>query len=374
MRRSVIAVATTVFIAAFSVAIPDGGFADELTDVYARILANPVDTELNLQYALIAEGRGEYRKALAAYERVLVNDPGNAVARRGLQRVRRIIEPPITQTTVDAGLKVESNPLHDAAGGAVDVLGYGRLNIRDEHLMGGLRWRTILGAYGEAHARESQLNYANATAETGPLIDLSGTMLTFRPAVGAGAAYFDGRFYYWDVNASAGLEGYLQGAYQSLRVRAGYRQYDPSFTADQGFYADLTGKVSFKDVFHDSDVVSLSPWLRWSGIDGSPDLPANDFAPGLYVEGGGTIEYAKVLSDYMTAAVNLKLSDRVFADIGGGSRQDFLVSPGASLIFTNLLGVQTDLRFDYRYEWNDSSDAAHDWQNHSLTVAFVARR
>ena len=79
--------------AALSLATAGEGAADEMTDVYARIVANPVDSELNLQYALLAEGRGEYRKALAAYERVLVNDPGNEAARRGLQRVRRIIEP-----------------------------------------------------------------------------------------------------------------------------------------------------------------------------------------------------------------------------------------------------------------------------------------
>ena len=360
--------------AALSLATAGEGAADEMTEVYARIIANPVDSALNLQYALLAEGRGEYRKALAAYERVLVNDPDNDAARRGLQRVRRLIEPAVTQRTMEVGAIADSNPLHATAGSPADVSGYGRLRVRDERPIGGYRWRTIFNAYGETHARETQLNYANVSAETGPLIDLDGSMMTFRPAVGGGGAAFDGRFYYWDVNASGTLESYLQGAYQWVRLRAGYRQYDPSFTANQGFYADLTGKLSFKDVIHERDVFSVSPRLRWSGIEGLPDNGATEFATGLYVEGGATVEYAKVVTRGLTASVDVRINQRWYRDIGSGARRDFLLSPGAALVFPSLFGVQTDLRVQYRYEWNDSSDPAHDWQNHVLKVGLTARR
>jgi tetratricopeptide (TPR) repeat protein len=360
--------------AALSLASVGEGVADEMADVYARIIANPVDSALNLQYALIAEGRGEYRKALAAYERVLVNDPDNQEARRGLQRVRRIIEPAVTLRTLEFGAAVDSNPLHATAGAAADVLGYGRFSVRDERAVGGQRWRTIINAYGEAHARETQLNYASLNAETGPLIDLDGSMMTFRPALGGGAAAFDGRFYYWDVNASGTLEGYLQGAYQWARLRAGYRQYDPSFTAEAGFYADLTGKMSFKDIVHDNDVFSIAPRLRWSGIQGMPADDADEFAPGLYIEAGSTFEYSKVISEALTAVLSTRINQRWYDDIGGGARRDFLLSPGASLVFPGLFGVQTALRVDYRYEWNDSSDDAHDWQNHLLKVGVTVRR
>jgi hypothetical protein len=359
---------------ALSLSIADDAAADDLIDVYARIIDNPVDSELNLQYAMIAEGRGEYRKALAAYERILINDPDNAAARRGLQRVRRIIQPATTQHVFEFGGAAETNPLHAADGGNADVMGYGRYRIRDERPIGGHRWRTIVTAYGEAHAHESQLNYGSLTAETGPLIDLEGSMMTFRPAVGGGAAIFDGRFYYGDINVSGTLEGYLQGAYQWARLRAGYRQYDSSFTADHGFYADLTGKWSFKDVLHDRDVFSVSPRVRWSGIAGVPDNGATEFAPGLYVEGGTTFEYAKAVSQALTAEVSLRLRQRWYEDIGSGGREDFLASPGAALVFPGLFGPQTHLRVDYRYEWNDSSDDAHDWQNHSLKAGVSVRR
>ena len=157
-------------------------------------------------------------------------------------------------------------------------------------------------------------------------------------------------------------------------MRAGYRQYDPSFTSGAGAYADITGRFAVQDVFHERDSLSITPWFRWSGINGTPDNNATDFATGLYIEGGGTLEYATALGDSMTASVNLKVSDRVYDDIGSGSRRDWLVSPGASLVFTNLFGPQADLRFDYRYEWNNSNDPAHTWQNHAATVALVIRR
>jgi hypothetical protein len=365
-------------VTAIAVAVPfvAPASADELADVYARIVANPVDTELNLQYALLAEGRGEYRKALAAYERILVNDPANEAARNGLQRVRRIIEPPVTLTTLEAGAVAESNPLHlvDGDNPEADVFGFGRVRVRDERPLGSHRWRTTIGAYGEIHARESELNYANADIETGPLIDLEGTMMAFRPALGGGASYFDGRFYYWDVNVSGSLEGYLQGAHQWIRLRTGYRDYDPSFSTEQGFYADLTGRLALQDVIHPNDVFSISPKLRWSGIEGLPQDGGDEFAPGLYTEAGATFEYSKVVNDAVTAAVNFRVNQRWYEDIGGGAREDLLLSPGAALVFTGALGPQADVKLDYRYEWNDSNDADHDWQNHVLKIGVSVRR
>lgn len=366
-------VATTAIAAAIPWAAPAS--ADEMTDVYARIVANPVDTELNLQYALLAEGRGEYRKALAAYERVLINDPGNQSARDGLQRVRRIIEPAVTASTFETGAVLETNPLREYDGEDIesDVFAFGRVRIRDERPLGGYRWRTVLGAYGELHARETELNYANLDAETGPLIDLNGTMLAFRPAIGTGVAAFDGHFYYWDINASAALEGYLQGAYQWIKLRGGYRTYDPYFTTNQGFYADLTARLAFQNIFHDKDVLSFSPRLRWNDVDGAPEY-GDEFMPGRYTELGATAEYSKVINDTITAAVNLRANQRWYADLYLGPREDFMLSPGVSVILTNILGPQADIKFDYSYEWNWSTHYEHQWQNQVFKVGISVRR
>jgi tetratricopeptide (TPR) repeat protein len=347
--------------------------ADELTAAYARVLADPTNSEVSIHYAQLAEARGEFRKALSAYERVLVNDPDNTVAREGLQRVRRIIQPAETKKTVEVGATWDSNALRSPMATG-DVLGYGSFRLKDERAHGLYRWRTNLNLYGEAYANQTDMNYASINGDVGPVMDIKGTNMSVRPGVGLGTAFFEGRNYYWDVNATALFEGYLNGAYQWLRFRAGYRQYDQSFTANAGSYVDVTGHFAVQDVFHDHDVLSVSPWVRWSGIDGLPDNGSLDFATGLYIEGGANFEYAKAISDSLSAAVNVKVSDRLYNDIGIGSRQDWYVAPGASLTFKNLLGPQGDLRLDYKYEWNSSNMADHTWQNQSATIAVVFRR
>jgi len=347
--------------------------ADELSAIYARIIANPKDTAANLEYAKLAESQGDYKRALATYERMLINDPGNKDALAGLQRVRRYIEPAKTQKTWEFGIASESNPLLMPSP-SPDFYGYGSLGIRDERVLGGQRWRTNLSLYGEAYVNTTSMDYATLSGDIGPIWDVPGTSTSFRPALGAGTAYFDGRLYYGDINASGLFEGYLNGAYDWLRLRVGYRSYDPSFTSGAGAYADISGKFALANVFGNSDALSVSPWLRWSGVSGTPDNGATDFATGLYTEGGANLEYAANLNDSFGAAVNLELTDRRYNDIGSGSREDWLVAPGATLTFANLLGPQTDVRLNYTYEWNQSSQSAHIWQDQIATLSFVVRR
>jgi len=348
--------------------------ADELSALYAKIIANPTDPAANLEYARLAEAQGDYKRALATYERMLINDPTNKDALAGLQRVRRYIEPAKTQKTWEFGVASESNPLLVPPPTSSDFYGYGSLAVRDERVLGGQRWRTNLNLYGQAYASTTSMDYATLSGDVGPILDIPGTATSFRPALGAGTAYFDGRIYYGDVNASGLFEGYLNGAYQWLRLRVGYRSYDPSFTSGAGAYADVSGKFAIANVFGDSDALSVSPWLRWSGISGTPDGGATDFATGLYTEGGANFEYAASLNDTFGAAVNLKLSDRRYNDIGSGSREDWLVAPGAALTFANVLGPQTDIRLSYTYEWNQSSSSAHIWQDQIAMLSFVVRR
>jgi hypothetical protein len=368
LRKLVITLTATTALAL----VAPVAHADELTAAYAQVLANPTSAELNLHYAQLAEARGEYRKALAAYERVLVNDPANATARDGLQRVRRIIQPQETQKTIEIGTTWQSNVLREPLATG-DVLGYGSFRLRDERPGEHHRWRTNLNIYGEAYAQQSEMNYANINGDIGPIVDIVGTNWAVRPAVGAGTAWFDGRNYYRDVNATALFEGYLNGAYQWLRFRAGYRWYDASFTTDGGSYFDITGKFSIQDVFHERDSLSIGPWIRWSNISGTAE-DATDFATGLYTEAGANFEYSRRFSDAFAASVNVKVGNRVYSDIGTGSRNDWNVAPGASLVFSNLFGPQADLRLDYKYEWNTSNMADHIWQNQSATLAIVWRR
>jgi len=351
--------------------------ADALSDANALVIADPANIDLSLDYALIAEGRGEYRLALSAYERVLINDPGNADAKRGLVRVRRILQPPSTHTFLEAGTKWESNVEHVADGEDYDFLGYGRIQVKDERRVGDTRWRTVGSAYGEVHSDFDSLNYANISGTIGPIVDLGASMISMYPAIGGGAAVLHDDFYYVDVNASATFEGYLEGAHQWARVRAGYRQYEESLTADSGFYADASARLAKSGVIVENDQVSISPSIRWSGIDGTFNDGVEDYSPGKYLFGGVRLAYFVALNELLTVGGSLSVDDRYFFDDtapNGDERQDVTVKPGVTVMFNDIFGVQTGLRFNYTYEYNDSNDPDHDYDNHILGMAITARR
>jgi hypothetical protein len=369
-------------ILCMAVALPlalsaSSALADELADANALILDDPTNAELNLDYALIAEGKGKYRLALAAYERVLLNDPDNIDAKRGLIRVRRAIQPPSTQKFFDFGVKAESNAGHETDDEDGDIYGFARARIRDERNLNGVRWRTTGSLYGELHAFEDELNYAQASATLGPIFDLGASMMSLHPAVGGGVAMLDGEFYYADVNVSALFESYLEGVYQWARFRAGYRQYNDDMTSDQGYYLDATARKAWADVFVENDAVWIAPMVRWNDIDGTFNDNVRDFSPGKYLLGSVRIGYDRVLTDLINVGASIEVSGRHFMEdetSDGDEREDWTVSPGVSMLLKDVFGPQTGLRFEYEFEYNDSNDPDHDYNNHIVGVTASIRR
>src|SRR5262249_31048654 len=68
----------------------------ELRALGRQMILNPGDLEIAFRYAELAAQRGEVDRAMATYERILLNDPNNARARDAVERLRLGIEPPRT--------------------------------------------------------------------------------------------------------------------------------------------------------------------------------------------------------------------------------------------------------------------------------------
>lgn len=178
----------------------------QLDALYARILRRPNDTALNLQFARAAEAAGILRWALLAYERVTVNDPGNAEAQAGLQRVRRKLQPNIGQVTVELGSAVETNPRYYIGPKRTEFEGLASAALRDERAVNDMCWHTTGVVAGQFHSKSSDLDYGYLGLNTGPVLDiLPGVAMV--PAVGGAAAYFDHNFYYGEGALSATFEG-----------------------------------------------------------------------------------------------------------------------------------------------------------------------
>ena len=72
----------------------------ELRRVFEQILQDPGNPGLNFRYARLATDKGDIRKALAAYERILAQDPNNEEAKAAIRRSQRELEPTSTRITV----------------------------------------------------------------------------------------------------------------------------------------------------------------------------------------------------------------------------------------------------------------------------------
>jgi hypothetical protein len=356
--------------------------ADELKRLYAQILRNPANSELNFRYARLAEERGEWRKALAAYERILVNDPDNPDVLRALQRVRRKLQPNVTQYLVELGARWESNPQRVATGSSADGLGVARVTMRDERGFGDAsRWRTIGQLLGDVYFSNSALSYGYAGGYTGPVIDLTPT-IAVHAGLGGGASYYDHGYFFSEATANLTFESYLEGAYRTVHVRGGYRSFGSGFPSDDGPFVDVLGKFSFPNVASQSDVFIFSPWFRWSSIGGtgfSVFIPTEQVQPGRFVEFGARIEYYRRILEGVTIGANVAVSRRDYATafdttlLTNIDRRDVLVSPGATIVFHHVWGYQTDLRIDYRFEQNDSNAFMRSFNNHIATAMIVSR-
>jgi hypothetical protein len=198
------------------------------------------------------------------------------------------------------------------------------------------------------------------------------------PALGVAVSHFDHSLFYVEGAGSLTFEGVTGGANQVVRLKVGFRDYDEHFTADSGWYAQASARWGVPHIFGGSDVFILSPWVRWSDIEGGiPVSVSAEAEPGRYIEYGSDFAYYTPVSDGVVAGANISLSDRYYRDpglfTGSDDRHDTMVSPGATVIFKHVFAFQSDVRLQYRYRDNSSNDDSRDFEDHVITLNIDAR-
>ena len=355
--------------------------ADELATLSQQILDNPTDASLNLRYAHAAEAAGKPRLALAAYERILINDPTNTEAQNGYERVRRIIEPGYTVTRLEVGARWDSDPLNrhdfffDHPPEATTY--YGRLMIANESQFVGHRWRSILNADIEQTPDIDEINYAYIGAQTGPILHV-GPHTAALPAIGVSSAWFGDEHYFNEANLSFGMEGRAGGASYWWRARYGYRwfEHDTNFFFDpvteDGDYVEIVAGYSRPHTLLERGTLTIAPFVRWSMFEGDVfDFYTFDvMAPGKYSEFGADMNYNYQLTDHVQASVGTLLRQRNFT---GSVRGDTYFSPQASLTLQNALPCNCDLRLQYRYRDNNSNEDLSDYHADQVSLALTTR-
>lgn len=346
----------------------------ELAALYADVLKDPRDTKANMRYGRLAEVQGQLRLALSAYERVILNDPKNREAQAGFARVRRRLEPASTQIRVEVGTGVDTNPLNLHAGYETKPTFSAKMSLRDERVILANRWRTLVDASGEYPLDVGELLYGYAGVQTGPLLAVSPS-LTIYPAVGGGVASLDQSLFYAEANGSLTFEGRFGGAFQAIRLRGGFRDYGSNFTADQGFFTDALARMTIPALFGGPGALQISPWARWSGIDGVVrNNLTGDRAPGRYAEWGLEVGYYLRPIPDLTLGTSVVARQRLFfvSEVNNERREDTYVAPGVSAVRSNVLSCACDVEIDYRYRVNNSNDSAADYHGHAATISFAS--
>lgn len=361
-------------VTALSVGVAYSQQTGDLQSLGERILDNPQDVDLNLRYAVAAEAAGQPRLALVAYERILINDPNNAAARDGYERIRRIIEPSYTVTRLEVGARYDTNAANlneDFFFAVPDSTTYfAKLMIADERELGGRRWRSILNATIEDNSEFDQLNYGYLGVQTGPIFYVAPHLAAI-PSIGGGVATLGDDFYFSEFNLGLTIEGRITGVSYWARARGGYREYDPDSTffstaTDNGPYAELQAGLTKPHLLFERDTLTAQPFARWNSVDGD----TFGFSPGTYTEYGADVNYNYQLTDHVQASVGVLLRERTFEDY---DRTDTYTSPQASVTLQRMLPCDCDVRLQYRYRDNDSDDFASTYDAEQVTLQLTTR-
>lgn len=350
---------------------------NDLSDLSTQILNNPTDAALNIRYAEAAEAAGKPRLALAAYERILINDPDNQDARRGYERLRREIEPGYTVTRLELGARWDSNPLDVGFNEEEATTYYAQLMIANEHTFFGRRWRTLFNATVEENPDIESLDYDYLGVQTGPIF-YAAPHLAVIPAIGGNVSWLGGDRYFSEGNLSVTVEGRTAGASYWARARAGYRDYNPdldsffSTVTESGSYVELVAGFAKPHLLFERDTFLVSPFVRSSDVDGDvfDFWIFDELSPGKYLEYGVDVNYNYELTDHLQASVGALVRERDFTD---SERSDTYVSPQASLTLRRALPCNCDLTLRYRHRQNDSNELFSDYEANQVALQLTTR-
>lgn len=375
LRRKLTGLCRTLLLAASVTAISVSAAAQDLAELNQQILENPQDSALNLRYARAAEDAGHLRLALAAYERVLINEPDNRDARRGYERVRRMIEPAFTTLRTEFGARWDSNATNSAVADEEAYSIFANATLIDERALGATRWRSSVAFEGEITPDVDQLNYGYLGAQTGPLL-YAAPHLAFIPSLGAGVAMLDGAYYYNEVHLGATMEGKRDGLSYWTRARAGWRSHDEDSTADEGPFAELIGGLSVPRVGSDNGTLVFVPWARWSEVEGSTfTFFSGETAPGEFVEYGIDVAYTYRLNDHVTLSGGAVLRQRDYTQtvILGQEREDTFIAPEVAMSVQNFMPCECGVKVSYRHRDNDSNDPSADFDAQQVSLSLLRR-
>ena len=352
----------------------------DLQDLFRQVLVNPTDAGANMRYAQEAERRGELRKALAAYERIVLNDPGNKQARGEYERIKALLEPARTRFQAGFGGQFETNTDLNDGKGRDDFAFVATFRVDDDRRLGTTLWRSSLQLYGDAHLRSSRADFLYGNASTGPIF-LLGNGWRAHTFVTAEAGMADYDFLFHAAGVGATLETRGSDPLRSITAGVSYADFangrsSGPFSPEKGRDAlvlGLSARFGWDNVFARLDSLELRPQLIYN------DASRSRFT---FAQAGLTASYAIGLATFAGGAGNIFLNPEITAqyrsyegsDPGRSKdRRDVRLAPALRLIgmyenYTAVLGYMYDRNFS-NYN-NRAQLAGRDYTNHRIGLNF----
>ena len=169
------------------------------------------------------------------------------------------------------------------------------------------------------------------------------------------------------------------GATQNVTVAVKHRETNSVFGGSDGLIVEVDGNFVRPNIFKSGDSLYVLPHFRYSkpGGNGPGRVFQNTLFPGDYIEYGGRVVYYKPVARrraFLGAGFGVFERDyNQNVAFGTKDREDTLIVPTAHVILPNVRKSKFDLRFDYRYEHNDSNDPTEDFDNHVVGGRTVRR-
>ncbi len=355
---------------------------DELTRVYEQILQDPGNPSLNTVYARLAVERGELRKALAAYERILAQDPDNAEARAGLERVQRLLVQDVTLITLVTGAIGETNPRHgvDVNSGTHDGLIFGRILVNDTRRIGeDFRLRTEADVYANWHFNFHDLDFGALYLRTGPYLNI-GQDWALHAFFSGGYSWLEAKTFTWQAGGGFTLEN-LTATNPTiyLTVRGAYDFITETFTTRDGWFIEVNARFTFKPVIVPNDTFAFNPYYRYNGVTGTgpPTVgPTGELFPLRFHQFGARLDYFVEVAEQTVLNLNFTGEYRYYYEgklTEPGQRRDVWIVPGIQLIFSQVLETPFDVIASFAYEKVFSNDPIFTYHNYIVGVRLLWR-
>ena len=349
-----------VLAAAVVLALPGAGRAAPSDDLFQRLLKDPGNVELNLEYAGRAVEEGHYTRAMAAYERILGMDPENATARRGLRVLKKslLVE---DRTDVYGFLGGQYSTNNKRLGDDRDPFDDGSANVgvrvRDQRHAGLTVWRTDVQANGIWHNRFDDGDLLSISAETGPDL-LFSDVFVVRPVAGVAAVAQDLHYYASKGILGVELEPVDASVVRDIAIKGAVADYGSRYPGRDAWIGDAGMTFGWRSLADPADQLLFKPDYRFNGAEEGRYR---------YHQERLNVSYEMPVIPDLSARFGVAGTLRQYDGAAAGEnddRRDWSVAPSVVLVKSNLFDSGVSLSVHYIFESQHSNDATYEYDNH----------